>query len=74
MQQVHEKTLKTVRKPGFYRADTTLYLKIRENGGRSWVQRLTINGKRKDIGFGWIPPCGCDPSKGKSAGQSAQSV
>ena len=55
MQQVHEKSLKTVRKPGFYRADTTLYLKIRENGGRSWVQRLTINGKRKDIGLGGYP-------------------
>jgi integrase len=28
---------------------------VRKGGGRSWVQRLTINGKRRDIGLGPYP-------------------
>ena len=32
-----------------------LMLWVRKGGGRSWVQRLTINGKRRDIGLGPYP-------------------
>ncbi len=41
------------REPGRYRADKTLYLVIEPKGdSRHWVQRLVINGKRRDIGLG----------------------
>ena len=33
----------------------TLYLNVAPGGSRSWVQRLTINGKRCDIGLGGWP-------------------
>ena len=37
---------------GMYRADPTLYLNIASGGSKSWIQRLTINGRRHDIGLG----------------------
>ena len=43
---------KSLRKPGFYAMGDTLYLRIGTGEGKSWVQRLTINGKRHDIGLG----------------------
>ncbi len=43
---------KSLRKPGFHFVGETLYLRIGTGEGKSWVQRLTINGKRHDIGLG----------------------
>ncbi|MCY3747071.1 MAG: tyrosine-type recombinase/integrase [Acidobacteria bacterium] len=43
---------KALREPGKYRAEQTLYLRVRPSGRKSWVQRLTIHGKRRDIGLG----------------------
>ena len=44
--------VKALREPGKYRADQTLYLRVRPSGRKSWVQRLTVHGKRRDIGLG----------------------
>ena len=33
-------------------AGDTLYLIVSATGSKSWVQRLTIHGKRRDIGLG----------------------
>ena len=43
---------KAIKKPGVYRAGDTLYLRVGNNGSKSWIQRLTIDGKRCDIGLG----------------------
>ena len=43
---------KALREPGKYRAEQTLYLRVRPSGRKSWVQRLTVHGKRRDIGLG----------------------
>ena len=37
---------------GMYRADPTLYLNVAPGGSKSWIQRLSINGRRHDIGLG----------------------
>ena len=44
-------------KPGFYGDDRapTLYLRVAPGGSKSWVQRLRVNGKRRDIGLGGYP-------------------
>ena len=42
-------------KPGRYSDGNGLLLVIRESGGRSWIQRITIRGKRRDIGLGAYP-------------------
>lgn len=44
--------LKAITKPGFYNAGNTLYLSVKKNGAKSWIQRLVINGKRHDMGLG----------------------
>ena len=43
---------KSLKRPGFYSMGDTLYLRVGYGDGKSWVQRLTINGKRHDIGLG----------------------
>ena len=41
--------------PGRYGDGGTLYLVVAPGGSKSWVQRLTIDGKRHDIGLGGWP-------------------
>ena len=48
-------TVKLLSKPGMYRADPTLYLAIALGGSKSWIQRITIDGKRRDLGLGPFP-------------------
>ena len=43
---------KAIKKRGLYRAGDTLYLRVGNNGSKSWIQRLTIDGKRSDMGLG----------------------
>ena len=33
----------------------TLFLRVAPGGSRSWIQRITIDGKRRDIGLGGFP-------------------
>ena len=47
--------LKTLKRPGRYRAGASLYLLIAPRGTRSWVQRLVVDGKRRDVGLGGYP-------------------
>ena len=46
---------KTIKIPGLHRADETLYLYVAPGGSKSWVQRLTVHGRRRDIGLGGYP-------------------
>ena len=43
---------KKIDKPGFYRVADTLYLCVRSATSKSWVQRIVINGNRRNIGLG----------------------
>ena len=47
--------LKALRDPGRYSDGTGLHLFISKTGGKSWVQRITIDGRRRDIGLGGYP-------------------
>ena len=33
----------------------TLYLRVAPGGSKSWIQRVTVNGRRRDIGLGGWP-------------------
>ena len=57
---------KHIKAPGFYRADVSLYLKVTQAGGKFWIQRLVINGKRKDIGLGGYPVVNLDDAKAEA--------
>ena len=47
-------------KPGKYHdgAGTGLFLRVDPNGGRFWIQRVTVHGKRREIGLGGFPIVG----------------
>ena len=47
--------IKALSKPGRYGDGGTLYLYVAPGGSKSWAQRITINGCRRDIGLGPWP-------------------
>jgi integrase len=44
--------VRRVREPGRYYDQDGLILTVSKGGGKSWIQRLTIQGRRQDIGLG----------------------
>ncbi|MDE0004767.1 MAG: tyrosine-type recombinase/integrase [Rhodospirillaceae bacterium] len=47
--------IQALEKPGMYADGETLYLNVAKRGSKSWIQRITIDGKRRDIGLGPFP-------------------
>ena len=47
--------VKSLSKPGRHGDGGTLFLNVAPGGSKSWIQRLTIDGKRRDIGLGGFP-------------------
>ncbi len=47
--------VKALKCPGMYGDGETLYLRVAPGGSKSWVQRITIKGKRHDLGLGGYP-------------------
>ncbi len=53
-------TIRMVRgisEPGLYGDGNTLFLRVAPGGSKQWIQRLTIHGRRRDIGLGgcsWV--------------------
>ena len=46
---------KTLSKPGRHGDGNGLYLNVAPSGSKSWVQRIVIHGRRRDIGLGPYP-------------------
>lgn len=44
--------VKQCRKPGVYRDGQGLLLRVSENGAKRWVLRVTVRGRRRDVGLG----------------------
>lgn len=48
--------VKNIKTSGRYSDDTHgLHLLVKPSGGKSWVQRMVVDGKRRDIGLGGYP-------------------
>ncbi|TCP93746.1 integrase [Sphingomonas sp. PP-CE-1A-559] len=45
-------TVRAIKTPGLHGDGNGLYLKIDTSGAKRWIQRLMIEGKRRDIGLG----------------------
>ena len=58
MAKLSDARARTVAKPGLHGDGGGLYLNVRASGSRSWVQRITIDGRRRDIGLGAYPAVG----------------
>ena len=54
-------------KPGRYTDGAGLHLFIGKTGKKSWVQRVTIDGKRRDIGLGGFPAVSLALARERSA-------
>lgn len=48
-------TVRALSEPGRYGDGGTLFMNVAPGGSKSWIQRVTINGKRRDIGLGGFP-------------------
>ena len=48
--------VKSLTKPGMHGDGEGLYLSVSRSGSRSWVQRISIDGRRREIGLGsfWV--------------------
>ena len=52
MERMTAKRIDSLRKPGRYRADQTLYLIVEPEGSKHWVQRIVVAGRRRDRHLG----------------------
>ena len=50
--------VKSVTKPGRYGDGAGLYLNVAKGGSKNWVQRIVIDGRRRDLGLGGYPAVG----------------
>ena len=57
--------------PGRYADGGGLHLYISKAGGKSWVQRITIDRRRRDIGLGAFPSVGLAQAREKAADNRA---
>ena len=48
-------TVRNASCPGLHGDGGTLYLAVAPGGSKSWIQRVTVNGRRRDIGLGGYP-------------------
>ena len=47
--------VRAIARTGLHGDGGTLYLSVAPGGSKSWVQRLTVDGRRRDIGLGGFP-------------------
>jgi len=47
--------VRSIASPGLHGDGGTLYLCVAPGGTKSWIQRLTVDGRRRDIGLGGFP-------------------
>lgn len=47
--------VRSVKSPGMYHDGAGLYLRVDDSGAKRWVQRVTIAGKRHNLGLGGYP-------------------
>lgn len=65
------KGIDALSKPGRHRDGDGLYLYIAPAGTKSWVQRIVVNGRRRDIGLGPYPLVGLAKARDLAAGNRA---
>ena len=58
--------IRNLKVPGRYRAGDTLYIMVWHNERKSWVQRLTIEGRRTDLGLGSYPKVSLSEAREKA--------
>ena len=60
--------VKALRDPGRYSDGDGLHLFISKRGSKSWVQRITVDGRRRDIGLGGYPTISLAQARRRASG------
>ena len=55
MARLNAATIRALTRPGRYGDGGTLFLNVAAGGSKSWIQRIAIGGRRRDIGLGPWP-------------------
>ena len=63
--------VKALKEPGRYSDGAGLHLYVNKAGGKSWVLRITIDGRRRDIGLGGFPSVSLASARGKASDHRA---
>ena len=63
--------VKALEEPGRYSDGGGLHLYISKAGGKSWVQRITVGGRRRDIGLGGFPSVSLARAREKASANRA---
>ena len=58
--------VKALKEPGRYSDGGGLHLYVSKAGRKSWVLRITIDGRRRDIGLGAFPSVSLAKARGKA--------
>ena len=58
--------VRTVDDPGRYCDGQGLYLDVQPSGSRSWVQRLAVRGRRRELGLGSFPLVSLDEARAQA--------
>ena len=64
MAQLTAAKVRAVTKSGRYGDGSGLYLNVAAGGSKCWVQRIVIDGRRRDIGLGGYPAVGLAEARG----------
>jgi len=46
---------RAITKPGLHGDGRTLYLRVSKTGTKSWIQRVVVGGRRRELGLGSFP-------------------
>jgi integrase len=52
MAKLSARSIQTISTPGMYGDGNGLYLRVGPTGGRSWIVRTVVHGRRRDLGIG----------------------
>lgn len=63
--------IKSIQKPGMHGDGGGLYLRVTATGTRSWIQRIVIDGRRRDVGLGRFPDVGLAQARKAAAANRA---
>ena len=63
--------IKSLNEPGRHGDGDGLYLNVSPSGSKSWVQRIVIEGRRRDIGLGSFPTVSLAQARGLAASNRA---
>ena len=71
MPQLTAAKIRSITKPGRHGDGAGLYLNVTASGSKSWVQRIVIDGRRRDIGLGGYPAVSLGEARSLAVGNQS---